>query len=126
MTDDADSRTRREVLKTSIGVAAGIAAVNAPAAEAKSAGKFRVAVTGDFERLAMKVAPWNSLGDDVDVVVFSEPFKSPAATVKALHDFDLDVIAAGHCTGWRAMSALANAFGDTKLAPLAVGKQLRF
>jgi 7,8-dihydropterin-6-yl-methyl-4-(beta-D-ribofuranosyl)aminobenzene 5'-phosphate synthase len=47
-------------------------------------------------------------------------------TVKALHDFDLDVIAAGHCTGWRAMSALANAFGDTKLAPLAVGKQLRF
>ena len=47
-------------------------------------------------------------------------------TVKALHGFDLDVIAAGHCTGWRAMTALANAFGDTKLAPLAVGKRLRF
>jgi 7,8-dihydropterin-6-yl-methyl-4-(beta-D-ribofuranosyl)aminobenzene 5'-phosphate synthase len=47
-------------------------------------------------------------------------------TVKALHGFDLDVIAAGHCTGWRAMAALANAFGDTKLAPLAVGKRLRF
>ena len=47
-------------------------------------------------------------------------------TVAALRDFDLDVIAAGHCTGWRAMSALANAFGDTKLAPLAVGKRLRF
>jgi 7,8-dihydropterin-6-yl-methyl-4-(beta-D-ribofuranosyl)aminobenzene 5'-phosphate synthase len=47
-------------------------------------------------------------------------------TVKALYGFDLDVIAAGHCTGWRAMAALANAFGDTKLAPLAVGKRLRF
>jgi 7,8-dihydropterin-6-yl-methyl-4-(beta-D-ribofuranosyl)aminobenzene 5'-phosphate synthase len=47
-------------------------------------------------------------------------------TVAALGSFDLDVIAAGHCTGWRAMSALANAFGDSKLVPLAVGKRLRF
>jgi 7,8-dihydropterin-6-yl-methyl-4-(beta-D-ribofuranosyl)aminobenzene 5'-phosphate synthase len=47
-------------------------------------------------------------------------------TVAALRDFDLDIIAAGHCTGWRAMAALANAFGDAKLAPLAVGKRLRF
>ena len=47
-------------------------------------------------------------------------------TIKALHGFDLDVIAAGHCTGWRAMSALANEFGDKKLVPLAVGKRLRF
>ena len=47
-------------------------------------------------------------------------------TVTALGAFDLEVIAAGHCTGWRAMTALANAFGDGKLAPLAVGKRLRF
>jgi 7,8-dihydropterin-6-yl-methyl-4-(beta-D-ribofuranosyl)aminobenzene 5'-phosphate synthase len=47
-------------------------------------------------------------------------------TVKALHGFDLDVIAAGHCTGWRAMSALNTEFGDKKLTPLAVGKRLRF
>jgi 7,8-dihydropterin-6-yl-methyl-4-(beta-D-ribofuranosyl)aminobenzene 5'-phosphate synthase len=47
-------------------------------------------------------------------------------TVAALGEFDLDVIAAGHCTGWRAMTALANAFGDARLAPLAVGKRLRF
>jgi 7,8-dihydropterin-6-yl-methyl-4-(beta-D-ribofuranosyl)aminobenzene 5'-phosphate synthase len=47
-------------------------------------------------------------------------------TVTALSDFGLDVIAAGHCTGWRAMAALANEFGDGKLAPLAVGKRLRF
>jgi 7,8-dihydropterin-6-yl-methyl-4-(beta-D-ribofuranosyl)aminobenzene 5'-phosphate synthase len=47
-------------------------------------------------------------------------------TIKALRGFDLDVIAAGHCTGWRAMAALTNEFGDSKLVPLAVGKRLRF
>ncbi len=47
-------------------------------------------------------------------------------TVDALKGFDLDVIAAGHCTGWRAMTALANEFGDKKLTPLAVGKRLSF
>lgn len=47
-------------------------------------------------------------------------------TVEALKSFDLQVIAAGHCTGWRAMMALANTFGDQKLAPLAVGKRFRF
>jgi 7,8-dihydropterin-6-yl-methyl-4-(beta-D-ribofuranosyl)aminobenzene 5'-phosphate synthase len=47
-------------------------------------------------------------------------------TVEALKGFDLDVVAAGHCTGWRAMAALANAFGDKTLTPLAVGKRLSF
>jgi 7,8-dihydropterin-6-yl-methyl-4-(beta-D-ribofuranosyl)aminobenzene 5'-phosphate synthase len=46
-------------------------------------------------------------------------------TVEALGAFGLEVIAAGHCTGWRAMTALANAFGDTRLVPLAVGKRFR-
>ncbi|TIU21159.1 MAG: MBL fold metallo-hydrolase, partial [Mesorhizobium sp.] len=36
------------------------------------------------------------------------------------------VIAAGHCTGWHAVTALANAFGDDKLVPLSVGKQFSF
>ena len=44
-------------------------------------------------------------------------------TVQALREFDLPVIAAGHCTGWRAMTALANAFGDRCLVPLSVGKR---
>jgi 7,8-dihydropterin-6-yl-methyl-4-(beta-D-ribofuranosyl)aminobenzene 5'-phosphate synthase len=44
-------------------------------------------------------------------------------TVAALREFDLKVVAAGHCTGWRAMSALAGAFGDQVLAPTAVGKR---
>jgi 7,8-dihydropterin-6-yl-methyl-4-(beta-D-ribofuranosyl)aminobenzene 5'-phosphate synthase len=47
-------------------------------------------------------------------------------TVEALGDFDLSVIAAGHCTGWRALNALVNAFGDSKLAPLSVGKHYIF
>jgi 7,8-dihydropterin-6-yl-methyl-4-(beta-D-ribofuranosyl)aminobenzene 5'-phosphate synthase len=47
-------------------------------------------------------------------------------TVEAMRGFNLSVIAAGHCTGWRAMTALANTFGDSKLAPLAVGKRYTF
>lgn len=47
-------------------------------------------------------------------------------TVAALGGFGLTTIAAGHCTGWRAMAALLNAFGDSVLAPLAVGKRFSF
>lgn len=47
-------------------------------------------------------------------------------TVEALREFDIATIAAGHCTGWRALTALANAFGPGVLAPLAVGKRYVF
>lgn len=47
-------------------------------------------------------------------------------TVAAMEDFGLAQIAAGHCTGWRALSALATAFGDKVLAPSAVGKRYTF
>ena len=47
-------------------------------------------------------------------------------TVEGLRGFGLATIAAGHCTGWRAMTALANAFGDRVLAPSAVGKRYTF
>lgn len=50
--------------------------------------KFRVAVTGDFEGLAMKVAPWSTLGEDAEVVAFTKPFASARETVLALRDFD--------------------------------------
>ncbi len=49
-----------------------------------------------------------------------------AQTVEAMRGFGLATIAAGHCTGWRATVALANAFGDARLAPLAVGKRYTF
>jgi len=47
-------------------------------------------------------------------------------TVDDLKQFGLSTVAAGHCTGWRAMTALANAFGDKVLAPTAVGKRYSF
>ncbi len=47
-------------------------------------------------------------------------------TVEAMREFDLKVIAPGHCTGWRAVNALTSAFGDRRLAPLAVGKRYSF
>jgi 7,8-dihydropterin-6-yl-methyl-4-(beta-D-ribofuranosyl)aminobenzene 5'-phosphate synthase len=47
-------------------------------------------------------------------------------TVEGLRTFDLKTIAAGHCTGWRALTALATAFGDKILAPTAVGKRYVF
>ena len=46
-------------------------------------------------------------------------------TVAELRSFELKMIAAAHCTGWRAVNALANAFGDA-VAPAAVGKVYRF
>jgi 7,8-dihydropterin-6-yl-methyl-4-(beta-D-ribofuranosyl)aminobenzene 5'-phosphate synthase len=46
-------------------------------------------------------------------------------TVAALRDFELKTIAAAHCTGWRAVNALANAFGDA-VVPSSVGKRYRF
>jgi len=47
-------------------------------------------------------------------------------TVDGMRVFGLKTIAAGHCTGWRALSALAAAFGDKVLAPTAVGKRYTF
>jgi 7,8-dihydropterin-6-yl-methyl-4-(beta-D-ribofuranosyl)aminobenzene 5'-phosphate synthase len=45
-----------------------------------------------------------------------------AESVKDIGDFGLAMIAPGHCTGWRALNALATAYGDSVVAPLAVGK----
>jgi len=47
-------------------------------------------------------------------------------TVQAMADFKLAQIAAGHCTGWRAVAALSTAFGDKVLAPSAVGKRYTY
>jgi len=47
-------------------------------------------------------------------------------TVSAMGEFKLAQIAAGHCTGWRAISELAAAFGDKALVPTAVGKRYTF
>lgn len=43
-------------------------------------------------------------------------------TVGELKRFGLGLVAPGHCTGWRALTAMARAFGD-ELVPSAVGKR---
>ena len=43
-------------------------------------------------------------------------------TVADLKQFALKLLAPGHCTGWRALSAMAAVFGD-ELVPSAVGKR---
>lgn len=44
-------------------------------------------------------------------------------TIAELHKFGLKVIIPGHCTGWRAVYALVNAFGEEVVDPLAVGSR---
>jgi 7,8-dihydropterin-6-yl-methyl-4-(beta-D-ribofuranosyl)aminobenzene 5'-phosphate synthase len=43
-------------------------------------------------------------------------------TVRDLASFGLQVIAPGHCTGWRATQALVSKFGEDVVIPSAVGK----
>ena len=43
-------------------------------------------------------------------------------TIADLKKFDLKLLAPGHCTGWRAVSQMAQEFGD-ELVPSAVGKK---
>lgn len=43
-------------------------------------------------------------------------------TVADLKQFGLKLLAPGHCTGWRALNAMARVFGD-ELVPSAVGKR---
>ncbi|HVC62437.1 MAG TPA: MBL fold metallo-hydrolase [Acetobacteraceae bacterium] len=47
-------------------------------------------------------------------------------TVRDIAEFGLSVIAAGHCTGWRALNALTRMCGEDIVAPLAVGKIFAF
>jgi 7,8-dihydropterin-6-yl-methyl-4-(beta-D-ribofuranosyl)aminobenzene 5'-phosphate synthase len=47
-------------------------------------------------------------------------------TVRDIGTFGLRYIVPGHCTGWRATAALAAAYGDDRVVPLAVGRELTF
>ena len=48
-----------------------------------------------------------------------------ADTIARMADFDLDIIVPAHCTGFRAVTALVNKFGD-KVVPSAVGRLYQF
>lgn len=43
-------------------------------------------------------------------------------TVRDLGEFGLDLIIPAHCTGWRAVTALVQAYGESVVVPAAVGK----
>lgn len=45
-----------------------------------------------------------------------------AETVEALAQCELEFIAPGHCTGWRAVSALGQRLGDQRVVPTSVGQ----
>lgn len=47
-------------------------------------------------------------------------------TVEDLRGFDLKMIVPGHCTGWRAVHALLDAFGEKIVVPSAVGRLHEF
>ncbi|WP_422003404.1 MBL fold metallo-hydrolase [Reyranella sp.] len=47
------------------------------------------------------------------------------STVEGLRPFDIGYIIAGHCTGWRALHALANAYGE-RVSQSAVGTRYTF
>ena len=47
-------------------------------------------------------------------------------TVRDLASFGLRWIVPCHCTGWRAVTALVNAFGEAHVVPGAVGKRVTF
>lgn len=54
------------------------------------------------------------------------PEKIIPDTVQGLTAFGLQMIVPAHCTGWRAVTALVNTFGDEVVAPAAVGKRYTF
>ncbi len=47
-------------------------------------------------------------------------------TVEAMREFEPAILAPGHCTGWRAIHALIDVFGQDRLIPLSVGKRFTF
>ena len=47
-------------------------------------------------------------------------------TVEDMKSFNLKMIIPAHCTGWRAVNALGNAFGDSVVVPSAVGRLYQF
>jgi 7,8-dihydropterin-6-yl-methyl-4-(beta-D-ribofuranosyl)aminobenzene 5'-phosphate synthase len=47
-------------------------------------------------------------------------------TVRDMKEFGLKRIVSAHCTGWRAVNALANTFGEPLVVPSAVGRHFLF
>jgi 7,8-dihydropterin-6-yl-methyl-4-(beta-D-ribofuranosyl)aminobenzene 5'-phosphate synthase len=70
---------------------------------------------------ARTVAPLHGIIGGLHLAGMHEPIIEQ--TVEAMREFRLHAIGVGHCTGWRAVHALATAFGDQVVAPCAVGER---
>jgi phosphoglycerate dehydrogenase-like enzyme len=51
----------------------------------------RVAILDDYQDVALQMADWNALPDDVEVQVFRDHLKDTGAVAERLHDFDIVV-----------------------------------
>lgn len=49
----------------------------------------RIAILDDYQSVALQLADWTALGDDVDISVFNAPFADDAAVIEALASFDI-------------------------------------
>jgi D-3-phosphoglycerate dehydrogenase len=56
------------------------------------ANKLRCAVLDDYQDVALKMADWSVLADEVDVTVFNRPLGSPEAIARALQGFPIIVL----------------------------------
>ena len=74
-------------------------------------------VCGDVPLFAL-MGGFHLSGDKIEQII--------PDTVKDMQSFGLKRIVPAHCTGWRAVHALANVYGDDVLVPSAVGRQFAF
>jgi D-3-phosphoglycerate dehydrogenase len=51
--------------------------------------KHRCAILDDYQNVALKLADWSPLTNDIDIKVFNEPFADQKAAVKALQGFNI-------------------------------------
>ena len=50
--------------------------------------RLRCAILDDYQNVALKLADWSALDDQIDVTVFDKPFASGEEAVAALMDFE--------------------------------------
>jgi phosphoglycerate dehydrogenase-like enzyme len=51
--------------------------------------RLRCAILDDYQNVALQMADWAQLADNVDITTFNAPFESAAAATQALQDYDI-------------------------------------
>ena len=62
----------------------------------------------------------------IEIKKFLDTVFYPCTSSEDLRQFELKMMVPGHCTGWRAVHALLDAFGDEVVIPSAVGRRHEF